>query len=382
MSERRSSRGGALLRPILAAVIVAALGIVLVWGFVEGRGEATAEAKSEQAIKPSVKVLHNAFGTPVITLGPELQKTAGIRLVRLKAEPYQRQLQAYGSVLDLQQFTDLSNTIASAKAALATAEAKIAASQPAFRRAQVLHRDQNISTAQFQDAEATYRADEAALQAAQVKVQNAAATAYQAWGPVLGASLANQTGLAKDLIENKRVLVQVTLPIGAWFAKAPQVASIETTTGQRARIAFVSAATRTDPKIQGLSFFYTADAASGVLPGMNVIAFLPAGRPVPGVAIPASAVVWLQGRAWVYLQTAANTFTRREIATREPQPSGGYIVPLRGIDPRPEPDVPASGADDAAQGFPTNEPLVISGAQMLLSQEFSAQIRTEGGDQG
>lgn len=380
MNKRRSSGGRAVLRTVLAAVIAVGLGTLLVWGFIEGRGEATAEAKHEEAIKPSVKVSHNAAGLPVITLGPELQKAAGIRVMRPKAEPYQRQIQAYGSVLDLRQFTDLSNTIANAKAQLAIAEAKLAASRAAFERAEALYKNgQNFSAAQLQAAEATYRSDQASARAAQVQTRNAAASASQAWGPVLGASLDNGTALAADLIQHKSVLVQVTLPIGVAVATPPQMASIETTTGQRARIGFVSAATRTDPTIQGPSFFYTADATSGALPGMNVIAFLPVGRPVSGVAIPASAIVWLQGRAWVYLQTAANTFTRREIATREPRPDGGYVVPIRATDPRPEPDAPASDATGESRGFPTNEPLVISGAQALLSQEFSAQIEV-GGD--
>ena len=35
--------------------------------------------------------------------------------------------------------------------------------------------------------------------------------------------------------------------------------------------------------------------------------------------------------------------------------------------------------DGEAQGLPTDEPLVVKGAQTLLSQEFSAQIQL-GGD--
>jgi len=289
-------------------------------------------------------------------------------------------VQAYGSVVDLQPFTDLGNTIANAKAQLAIADAKVAASQAAFQRAQVLHKNgQNFSTAQLQAAEATYQSDAASVRAAQIQTQNGAASAYQAWGPILGQSLVDNTALAKDLVQHRRVLIQVTLPLGVSITQAPQTASVETTTGQRVSIDFVSPATRTDPKIQGVSFFYTADAASGALPGMNVTAFLPVGQSTPGLAIPASAVVWLQGRAWVYLQTSAHTFTRREIPTTEPQPGGGYVVPVNPTSPRPEVNAPASGADGETQGLPANEPLVVKGAQMLLSQEFSAQIQV-GGD--
>lgn len=379
MYEQKSSvrNGRRFLRGLIALILIGAVGGLLIWGFIEGRSEATAEAQREQPVKAAVQV-SRANGLPTITLDADLQKQADIQAKLPNAAPYQRQVQGYGSVLDLQSFTNLSNTVANAKSQLAVAQAKLNASQAAFERAQVLHDKGQASTAQFQTAEATHRSDEASARAAQVQTQNASASAYQAWGPVLGRSLADGTALASDLIQRKKVLVQVTLPVGVSLAQAPRTASIETTTGQRVRIEFVSPATRTDPKIQGVSFFYTADAASEALPGMNVIALLPVEQPVPGVAIPASAVVWLQGAAWVYLQTAADTFTRREIPTRLPAPNGGYVVPVLPTTPRPEADAPASSADGTAQGFPTNEPLVVTGAQALLSQEFSAQIQVEG----
>ena len=365
---------------IIAAIAALSLAGLLIWGFIEGRGEATAEAQRERAIKPAVEVSRSNTGEPTITVGPDLQKQADIQTIQPKPTPYRQLVQAYGSVVDLQPFTDLGNTIANAKAQLAIADAKVAASQAAFQRAQVLHKNgQNFSTAQLQAAEATYQSDAASVRAAQIQTQNGAASAYQAWGPILGQSLVDNTALAKDLVQHRRVLIQVTLPLGVSITQAPQTASVETTTGQRVSIDFVSPATRTDPKIQGVSFFYTADTASGALPGMNVTAFLPVGQSTPGLAIPASAVVWLQGRAWVYLQTSAHTFTRREIPTTEPQPGGGYVVPVNPTSPRPEVNAPASGADGETQGLPANEPLVVKGAQMLLSQEFSAQIQV-GGD--
>ncbi|TBR71309.1 MAG: multidrug transporter [Nevskiaceae bacterium] len=378
MNEQHSFRARPLPWIIIAAIGAVGLGGLLIWGFIEGRGEATAEAQREQPVKAAVEVSRSNTGAPIITLSPDLQRQADIQLKQPNAASYQQQMQAYGSVLDLQPFTDLGNTIANAKAQLAIAEAKLVASQAAFQRAQVLHKDgQNISTAQLQAAEATYQSDAASVRAAQVQTQNAAASAYQAWGPILGQSLIDGTTLATDLVQHKRVLIQVTLPLGVLLSEAPQTAFIDITTGQRVRIEFVSPATRTDPKIQGVSFFYTADAASGALPDMNVIALLPAGQPTPGIAIPASAVVWLQGRAWVYLQSAANTFTRREIPTTQPAPGGGYVVPALPDDPRPEAD--ASSSYGAAQGFPMNDALVVKGAQVLLSQEFSAQIQV-GGD--
>ena len=350
---------------VTLAVVLALAGL-LIWGFLSGRGTGNGEDESEATVKPTVQVSQNPFGPPTLVLSPELQRQAGIEVSEPPAAPYRRETQAYGSVLELQSFTELGNTLASANAERATAAAKVAASRAAYERAQLLYRNnQNFSKAQLQAAEAAFQTDEANRRAAEVKAQNAAASANQAWGPVLGQALAANTALAQDLIRHKKVLVQVTLPLGVTPPHAHESASVETPTGERIRIEFISAAIRTDPRIQGVSFFYSADAASGLLPGMNVIARLSTSQPTPGIVVPAAAVVWMQGRAWVYLRTGENAFTRHEISTAEPDSGGGYI----------EPAAASSGA--SAQGFPKNAPLVISGAQSLLSQEFSAQIDVE-----
>ncbi len=375
MNEQEPSAAPHRLRDILIATLaLVGLGVLFIWGFIEGRSEAAREAERERPVKPAIEVSRGTAGEPLITLSADLQQQADIRTERPNAAPYEQQVRAYGSVLDLEAFTELSNTIANAKAQLAIAEAKLAASQAAFRRARTLHDNgQVVSTAQLETTEATSRSDEASVKGAQVKTQNETATAYHMWGPVLGQSLVDDTSLARGLVGRKSVLVQVTLPLGVSVPQPPQTAAIETSTGQRIKIDFVSPATRTDPKIQGISFFYTADAASGALPGMNVIARLPTGHRTQGIAVPAPSVVWLQGRAWVYVERSANVFTRRQIPTTEPQPGGGYVVPVAGATERPE--VGARVLDGAAQGLPTDQPIVVSGAQALLSQEFSAQIQ-------
>jgi hypothetical protein len=85
---------------------------------------------------------------------------------------------------------------------------------------------------------------------------------------------------------------------------------------------------------------------------MNVLAFLLSGRSPVGAAVPASAIVWLQGRAWAYRRTGQDTFVRVEIATDLPAPGGGYI----------------------AKDLPKDAEIVTCGAQLLLSEEFRSQI--------
>jgi hypothetical protein len=340
---------------IAMLVTVLALTGLLIWGFLAGRSEAAAGARSEQPVTPAVQVRPNPLGPPTLIVAPELQREAGIQVAGARAAPYRRHIEAYGSVLGLQPLTAIANTLASANAQRSIAEAKVATSRAALHRARLLFKDdQNFSRAQLQAAEAAYDSDEASLRAAEVQARNAAAEAFEAWGPVIGRSLASDGALAESLLQRHRLLIQVTLPLGVSMRQTPRTAAMETPAGKPVSAELVSLAVSTDPRIQGTSYFFTASAAAGLLPGMSVIALLPAGNAAQGISIPASAVIWLDGRAWVYLRSGGNSFTRREISTAQPQPDGGYVVASR--------FVPAGAA------------LVTTGAEALLSQEFSAEI--------
>jgi multidrug efflux pump subunit AcrA (membrane-fusion protein) len=263
-------------------------------------------------------------------------------------------------VLDLQPLTDLSNNYTTTKAQLETARAKRNASRTAFERAERLYKDQqNISAAQLQAAEAAYRVDEANVAASQAQLQNFAATAVQIWGPALGRALVERTQALLKLLQRQDVLLQVTLPPGETLDEPPKNAAVQTGSVTQVPIHYVSAAPRTDARIQGVSFYYTAPADKGLLPNMNVTVLLPSNKSGEGKLVPASAVVWSEGKAWGYFRTGLETFARREIPTSSPAPDGGYIV----------------------NGIPDNAELVQLGTQMLLSEEYRARIQVgeEGG---
>jgi hypothetical protein len=86
---------------------------------------------------------------------------------------------------------------------------------------------------------------------------------------------------------------------------------------------------------------------------MNVLAFLPLDSTVDGVVVPGPAIVWWQGRAWIYVRAGPSTFARRVVATDYPLPEGGYLV----------------------RTLTNGTEVVVQGAQMLLSEEFRAQVQ-------
>jgi len=262
----------------------------------------------------------------------------------------------FGTVLDAAPLTDLGNRYLEAETQVQTAVAKLAVSRAAFDRAKILHRDQqNISTAQLQGAEGSFEVDKAALAAAQSRLTSVVAGAQQAWGGVLGAALVDRAPLITALIERSDYLVRVTLPAGATIASPPDKATARLPGGREITLAFISPATATDPRLQGLSYLYRARAEGALLPGMSLQVRLPADAVERGVVVPEAAVIWLQGKAWVYLRMDPSTFVRRDIAADHAGPNGGYIV----------------------TELPPEAEIVVRGAQMLLSEEFRAQVPIE-----
>jgi hypothetical protein len=344
------------LKTVVAIVAVLAAGGGAIWAFIEARGEAAREAEEDRLVKAPQRVsMQN--GEPVITLGVNAQRDDGIETTSLKNVPYQDELRAYGTVLDLQPLTELANGYANAKAQLRATQAKLSDSQMAFERAQKLYKDQqNVSAAQLQAAEAAFRVDQASLASAESQLRTLAVTAQQSWGPTLGEAVISATPFLARLLARQDVLLQVTLRPGQAIAQPPANTSVELDNGSRVPLQFVSAATKTDPRIQGLSFFFTAPATSGLLHGMGVAAFLPIGQTVEGAEVPSSAIVWGQGRAWAYFRTGPQTFARRAVPTDLPTPQGSYVV----------------------QGLPDHAEVVVRGAQMLFSEEFRAQIQVGG----
>ena len=75
--------------------------------------------------------------------------------------------------------------------------------------------------------------------------------------------------------------------------------------------------------------------------------------PVKGAAVPYSGVVWLEGKAWAYVEQEPGRFVRSEVV------------------PAPEPDdlrfLLKTPVHDAQ--------VVRTGAQLLLSEEFRSQIQ-------
>jgi hypothetical protein len=347
-------RAKSWLKAIVTAIASVGVAGLLIWAFVVGRKELAQEQERERPIKAPTRVSVQE-GEAVVTLDKATQSKAGIVVVSLQPMEHREQLTAYGTVLQIRGLVDLYKSYSAAKAQVEQTQALVEASRKEYERLKALRDNQNISAKVFQAAEATWRSNEASARGAQEALRASQAMARDQWGPVLFRWLVDSTPEFDRLIHSQDLLVQLTLPYGARISAPPQNALVQPGEGKPISVRLVSQSPRTDPRIQGRSFFYiAADANGALLPGMNARAFLPIGSALKGVTVPASAVVWWQGKAWIYVKKDAEHFVRREMTTDAPVPEGWFV---------------------ARRELSAGSRLVVTGAQLLLSEEFRAQVQ-------
>jgi hypothetical protein len=343
------------LKWVIGIVVGGAALAFLVWASIAGRQEAASEAKRERPIEsPSRVSIQN--GEATIQMDPDAQSRNGIAVSPLQWTSRRQEYRANAVVLTVQELIDLRNSYVSARSQLEKAQAGLDVSRRAYERVKALYEDeQNASAKAVQAAEGTVRSDEITLKAAQDSVHLAENNVHQRWGSVIASWLLSGSPEFDHLVRQENFLIQVTLPIGSDIP-APQNASIETAAGRILSAKLVGPLPWLDPRIQAPVFVYVTPRHSDLIPGMSLLALLPAGVSARGVVIPRLAVVWWQGKAWAYVQVAPDKFVRREVLTEMPVEKGWFVT----------------------KNFVSEQRVVVSGPQQLLSEEFRSQIQVGG----
>ena len=355
MTPRSPSARWRRIAVAVLLVLAFAGGVGSIFHALVGQTKADDDDDGESVANPPTRVAIKN-GMTILTLSAADLQNAGIECAPLSQAPAEDAIRGFATVLDPAALSQLNSQYVDAEAQVKSAEARLAISQAAFERAKLLYKDQqNISIAQLQSAQSGFEGDTAALAAARARLASVASNVQQNWGSAIGAALANHTPLVTALIERHEYLVKVTLPPGVVIATPPQTAAATLNSSVKIQLSYVSLATLSDPKLQGISYLYTAPAQDGLLPGLNLEASLAAKSTAAGWVVPNSAVIWLEGQAWVYVRSDVRTFIRRSISPDRPAADDGYIV----------------------TDLPPNAEVAVHGAQMLLSEEFRAQVPVE-----
>lgn len=337
---------------IIATVLAAGVIALIVWGFVFSRKEVAAEHQREKPIAAPSRVTTSG-GASIVTLDATTVARGGIVVAPLASTSQAQQKQAFANVTDLRELLDTQKIYLSARADAERANADLTVTGREYERLRVLNDDhKNVSDKAVEAAYAAFRTAQANAGAANNATRVAYATAQQQWGVALAQRITSVSGLT-PFITLEQVVLQVSLPADASAIAPPQLL-VSVPDGRLVQARLLGPASRTDPKLQGRVFLYVAPGASaGLTPGMNVQVYLASGNATAGVLIPTSAVIWTQGTSCVYIEGEPGRFARRAVPLDSPAQAGWFVT----------------------SGFAPGERVVVSGAQLLLSEEFRSQVQ-------
>lgn len=276
-------------------------------------------------------------------LSEEQQKSAAIKVEAPSPAQVTPEIKGYGRVVD-------PAALAGMVGDFTTAQAANNASQAEFKRLKTLSAQNNASAKALEDAESAAARDQAQFEAAHLKLLGS-------WGEAI-ASRQDLTSFMESLGNMQSALVRVDLPAGQTLKWTPEKARLETLSGEHIDASFLGAAPAVDPQTQSQGFLFLVQPNSLKLaPGAAVVGHLQApGEPKAGYAIPSSAILRYEGATWIYVQQGSTNFVRRTISLEEPLDNGWFV----------------------SSGVSTNDQIVVTGAQTVLSQELNSLGFTAG----
>ena len=330
----------------IGVFIVALLTLTFLGACQHGPDKDDADRQAQAKKGPAQISVQN--GQTVLTLDTPTQNRLGLEVATLATTVTRAQVTSPAVVLPVQDLAAFRNSYIATQTQLQKSHIGLDITRKEYTRLKALfEQDHNISEKSLQSAEGALKANEADERAGEQQLTLQRSMVRQEWGSVAAKWVMDDSPEFQRIRDQRDVFVQVTMQADATFA-VPKTISLEIPGASRTGASLVSPFPRVDPRIQGRSFLYVAPAHLGLTPGVNLLAHLSIGRHMKGLIVPTSAVVWSEGKAWVYQQTASDRFTRR-------------IVPT---------EVPVERGFLAAQGFAPGDKVVTRGAQALLSEEM------------
>ncbi len=307
--------------------------------------------------KPTAKQpVSEAPGT--VFLAEKAQSLSGLQTMTLTPSSYHAEFTAYGKAVNIQPLLELRHRYLLALTERNGVAARFMQTEQNIKRQQDLYRDGATSKRNLQIQQAQWQSDKAQVDASAVQGKAIAAEARLNWGKKLTDwALSTNPDQLNAFLSGRQTLLQITLPVNKQLAGDIQNIYVEASgnrsSAHQARL--ISATPQTDNSAQGESYFFQTDD-NRIRTGMRVAAWIPEqGESQSGVVIPKSTLIWYMDQAFVYIKTAKEQFSRRTI-DQYSATADGYFV---------------------GSGINAGEQLVVTGGQMLLSEELRGQIPNE-----
>jgi hypothetical protein len=301
-------------------------------------------------------------GSMIVVLDDEAEAYAGIETQTLTETLFFPEVKAQATVVDVGELLAIRADFNQARAALNVAKVAESSAKQEFVRLKKLSQGAgSVATKNVNYAEARWREEKAKLQGLQFQLKDVKDQARQTWGETVSAwVIASNSKQLERLISQQDSLLLVSLSAKQTLPENVSIIRISRD-GQRqdARKAyFISPAMSSEQLIQGETYYFRT-AMGKLRSGMRVDVWMSKTTDaLTGIFIPDEALVWYAGQAWTYIELEKGKYQRRS---------------LKG-------SINSEGGIFLQQGIEKGDLLVLTGSQMLLSEEFRWQIQDEDDD--
>ena len=300
-------------------------------------------------------------GVSIVRLEPRDQSMAGIEFLALTPTYHQSGYELFGEVLDVAGLLDIRAqliALLNADQTKAVEEAHLAESH---KNARLLYEDrQSISRRELLDIEYQLKAVRTYRSNIQRDLSSLRQTSITKWGSTISEWLLNEYSKNfKNLANQNASLLRV-------FIKEASLAELDISEIEVAPVAsphlkiagrYVGDAPNVKLGTGGVDKFFITE--SKIPEGTRIVASLSVSlKDAAGVLVPAEAVIWHSGKPWVFKQLSDGVFARVEIEATVDLGIGWFEV----------------------EALSPGDQIVVSGAQLLLSEELKYQIRNENED--
>lgn len=288
---------------------------------------------------------------------------SGVAVAPLQAAEADPTIEVFGTVVDIKPLVEARGRYLAQSAEIRALRVVATTAEAEFKRADALYHDErNVSERVMRQAEGDWKGARERLAAAEAAVRGTVDTLRAEWGATLADMAVNGGSAAfAPLLNHAEVLLQMTIPFDSEPAAAKRPLRVTPAGGSASTAArLLAAAPSSASGGLGATYYYRAPVA-GFRTGARVVGHLgvESGK-AAGVVVPERAVVWYAGRPWVYVrdEKEKDIFERAPVSASQLLPGGWFN----------------------AEGLEAGQEVVVTGAQLLLSEELEYQIRNENED--
>jgi hypothetical protein len=299
-----------------------------------------------------------ANGYGIVRIALQKQQESGLKTAPAQTAHFQDEFETSGKIISIGSLLALRERYLLAKAEHKAAIAKMNQASQSLNRQQELYKNGISSQRTLQELEAQRLSVSSAVDAADVKLAAVTSEIRLHWGDRVSAwALAENSNQFKSFLTGQEFLLLITIPANRSLASELTTVQVHRS-GRRADAQpalLIGNASQIDSNTQGESYYFRL-RGEHYRTGMKLSVWVPAAsHQVDGVIVPESAFIWYMDQAFVYVKDGKEDFVRRAVTGFSAVP-GGYFL---------------------NSGLNSGEELVISGAQMLLSEELRQQIPGE-----